>query len=174
MKTRTKNIGVVILIIAVVVAGIFYIYHEINVASTNKMRLESIVGQSLTKSREQLEKISKLQELNNSNIQLIQNELTGIQVHYSVIDKAVGVSLLAPISDELKTKFEDISSIYQGSQQLSEEGIKEFNDYKNKLVDLSSIINETYYESSQNHPEGGGVNLNITDYQELAKFRQNF
>ena len=133
------------------------------------MKLESIIGNSVFEVWNFYHDLGNLQDLNGKSIQEINNRLYRVEGYSKVIDSGVSTEILVPIANKMNSKISAISSNYNKTGEISEADQEIFNQIAQDSRQISELITEIYYQN--NIHQEGKIKLNITNYEELTKFR---
>ncbi|MEK3782420.1 hypothetical protein [Paenibacillus sp. FSL R5-0810] len=169
MRKKTRTILISFSVITLIIFSIFLISQSITNDRDSKMKLESIIGNSVFEVWNFYHDLGNLQDLDGNSIQEINNRLYRVESYSKVIDSGVSTELLVPIANKLNTRISAISSNYNETGEISEADQEIFNQMVQDARKISELITEIYYQN--NIHQEGKIKLNITNYEELTKFK---
>jgi len=169
LRKKTRNILISFSVITLIILSIFMTNQNIKNDRDLKMKLESIIGNSVFEVWNFYHDLGNLQDLNGKSIQEINNRLYRVEGYSKVIDSGVSTEILVPIANKMNSKISAISSNYNKTGEISEADQEIFNQIAQDSRQISELITEIYYQN--NIHQEGKIKLNITNYEELTKFR---
>lgn len=169
MRKRTKNILISFSVITLIIFSILLINQNIKNDRDLKMKLESIIGNSVFEVWNFYHDLGNSQDVNGKSIQEINNQLYRVEGYSKVIDSGVSTELLVPIANKMNTKISAISSNYNETEEITEADQEVFNQMVQDSRKISELITEIYYQN--NIHQEGKIKLKITNYEELTKFK---
>lgn len=170
MRKRTKNILISFSVITLIIFSILLINQNIKNDRDLKMKLESIIGNSVFEVWNFYHDLGNSQDVNGKSIQEINNQLYRVQSYSRVVDSGVSTELLGPIANKMNTKISAISSNYNETEEITEADQEVFNQMVQDSRKISELITEIYYQN--NIHQEGKIKLKITNYEELTKFKK--
>ncbi len=117
MRKRTRNILISFSVITLIISSIFLISQNITSDRDSKMKLESIIGNSVFEVWSFYHDLGNLQDVDGKSIQEINNRLYRVESYSRVIDSGVSTELLAPIANKMNTQISAISSNYNKTRE---------------------------------------------------------
>ncbi|WP_145039014.1 hypothetical protein [Paenibacillus sp. Y412MC10] len=169
MRKRTKNILISFSVITLIIFSILLINQNIKNDRDLKMKLESIIGNSVFEVWNFYHDLGNSQDVDGKSIQEINNQLYRVQSYSRVVDSGVSTELLGPIGNKMNTKISTISSNYNETGKISESDQEIFNQMVQDSRKISELITEIYYQN--NIHQEGKIKLKITNYEELTEFK---
>ncbi|GIO91398.1 hypothetical protein [Paenibacillus lactis] len=169
MRKKTRNILISFSVLTLIIFSIFLISQNITNDRDSKMKLESIIGNSVFEVWNFYHDLGNLQDVDGNSIQEINNRLYRVESYSKVIDSGVSTELLVPIANKMNTQISAISSNYNETGEITEADQEIFNQLSQDARKISELITEVYYQN--NIHQEGKIKLNITNYEELTKFK---
>ncbi|WP_342575165.1 hypothetical protein [Paenibacillus sp. FSL M8-0142] len=169
MRKKTRNILISFSVITLIIFSIFLMSQNITNDRDSKMKLESIIGNSVFEVWNFYHDLGNLQDVDGKSIQELNNRLYRVEGYSKVIDSGVSTELLVPIANKMNTKISAIFSNYNETGGISEADQEIFNEMVEDARKISELITEIYYQN--NIHQEGKIKLNITNYEELTKFK---
>ncbi|SEL47474.1 hypothetical protein SAMN04488688_104144 [Paenibacillus sp. cl141a] len=152
----------------VLACTVFLIEHQKKIEQGTKMTLQSILGTSLFQIWSHYTDILELKSmpLHEARLAEVRLKLAAIEAYSRTADEAVRSQLLNPIAGKFLALSDSIRESYAENGEFSEEDIEKYAIIMKDSEALISLMYKVYYVSDS--VEGGEVNLDISDYDELV------
>ncbi|MGG4340825.1 hypothetical protein [Paenibacillus lautus] len=152
----------------VLVCTVFLFGHQKKIEQGTKMTLQSILGTSLFQIWSHYTDILELKSmpLHEARLAEVRLKLAAIEAYSKTADEAVRSQLLNPIAAKFLALSDSIRESYVENGRFSDEDIEKYAIIMRDSEALIPLMYKVYYVSES--VEGGEVNLDISDYGELA------